>query len=181
MLIAKILFWCSFGLASIVYAFMVGWSLPAITKAAGGEIPFDLRPFGYTIGEATSFLQALSGEDRLFYLNVQHQLDSIYPALLAISLALGTYLLSPADWRLTPWLGAAFAIFGAGFDYLENYRVARILAWRSETLDPKLVEAASLATIVKSACTTLAMTILLTLLIRWFYIWWKTRRMGNVV
>ena len=67
-----------------VYFVMIVWSLPKIASAAGGAMPFDLRPWGYTPNEAEAFLVALSSEGRAFYTDVQLRLDTLYPPLLAL-------------------------------------------------------------------------------------------------
>jgi hypothetical protein len=172
-------FWSCFGLAAANYAVMVLWSLPLISAAADGAAPFDLRPMGYSVAQAQEFIEALTDEDRAFYLNVQHRLDTTYPALLALTLGLGSYLLSPPTWSLTKWLGGAFAFAGAVFDYLENFQVARIIESKSKVLDPALVTAASQATVAKSVLTTLAMTVLLAMLVLSLYRWWAHRSAGK--
>ena len=73
-------FWLTFAATIVVYAIMVVWSLPTITASADGQVPFDLRPLGYSYDEARAFLLALSDEGRHFYTAVQHRLDHIYPA-----------------------------------------------------------------------------------------------------
>ena len=67
-----------------VYAAMLLWTLPAITEAAGGLMPFDMRPFGYTHTEAVNFLAALTPEGLSLYLGPQAWLDRAYPALLGL-------------------------------------------------------------------------------------------------
>ena len=171
----KILFWTSFVLATGVYAVMVFWSLPALQHAAGGAVPFDLRPTGYSAAQAQAFLRALPQADKTFYLDVQQRLDSVYPALLAVTLGLGAYLLSPASWGLWRLTGAVFAVPGAIFDYIENARVAALLAADPETLDLHLVAAASHATVLKSMFTTVAMMAVLALIAGWIHIWWRAR------
>lgn len=155
-----LLFWCVVAAALAVYLVMVLWSLPKIASWANGLAPFDMRPLGYSPGDARAFLAALPVEGREFYLNVQHRLDLVYPGLMALSLVLAFRRLAPV--RLSIVLGV-FAIAGAGFDYAENAAVAGLLS--GDPTDAALV-AASRLTLAKSACTTLALSALLILLAR---------------
>jgi hypothetical protein len=41
----KQIFWISFIAAMIVYVAILTWTIPAISKAAGGITIFDMRPF----------------------------------------------------------------------------------------------------------------------------------------
>src|SRR5204863_8719731 len=68
-----------------LWGVMVFWTLACLRRAAGGLEPFDLRPFGYTPEEARKLLYALSSIGRAYYADVQLQLDTIYPALYALS------------------------------------------------------------------------------------------------
>ena len=160
-------YWIVFACALGVYGTMLGWTLPAISAAAGGLVPFDMRPGGYTGDEARQFLAALSAEGRAIYLGPQHKLDLVYPALLAVVLIGAARALVPAR-GLTQVLIAA-ALVGAGADYLENARVAGLLTYDGEVTD-SMVAAASQATLIKSGATTLAMCGVLVALI---YAGWR--------
>lgn len=173
----KQIFWICFLAAALIYVIMLTWTLPAITSAAGGNLPFDLRSMGYDLEDARMFLQALTPDGRQLYLNVQHKLDTAYPALMAIALGLGSYLLAPLSWKFGRWIGAAVSAVGAGFDFIENYYVANMLNSTAQTLDPELVWSASRASMVKSVSTTIAIFILLALLGVWLYRYFKARNM----
>lgn len=163
----KHVFWASLAASLAIYAVMVLWSLPFIQQEAGGLRPFDLRPGGYSMAEASEFLTRISEEGRTFYLTVQHRLDLFYPALLAITLASGLWLMAPASWRIGRWLLALLPLPGMIFDYLENYLVAGLLRQSPASLDGELVAAASFVTLLKSIATTVAMVVLLLLLVGW--------------
>lgn len=171
-----ILFWISFVAALAIYGVMVGWSLPKISAAAGGGMPFDMRPMGYGFDEAKAFLAALSEDGRRFYADVQHKLDLVYPALLALALGSGIYLLSPARLGLIAIVLALVAVPGMVFDYVENARVATLLALPADAVTAEQVASASQATVLKSVFTTLAMTVALVLLAVWFVRRWRPRR-----
>jgi hypothetical protein len=169
MIAPKHIFWICFIAAMIVYATMLAWTIPTITKAAGGNPLFDMRPFGYDAQDAQKFLRALTPDGRQLYISVQLKLDTLYPVLMAISLGLGAYLLSPVRWKLCRWTGAVFAAAGAGFDYLENHFVLEMLRWNTGAIAPDLIQAASRASVLKSVCTTIAITCLVATLAGWFY------------
>lgn len=67
---------------------MVLGSRPVIMAGTGGLMPFDLRLFGYSYAKAQGAMAALSDQGRGLYLTVQLGLDSVYPALMAVTLAL---------------------------------------------------------------------------------------------
>lgn len=148
-----------------VYVVIVGWSLPRIATGAGGLMPFDLRPGGYSFDAARTFLGALDRQTTDFYLDVQQRIDTVYPALLALTLATGIWALTR---RAPLWLRLAavvLCVLGAGFDWLENLRVAALLRAGPEAVTQQMVAAASRATVLKSAASALAMTALLAALV----------------
>lgn len=143
------------------YLAMALWTLPRLTRAAGGLLPFDLRPLGYGYHEVRAYLAVLTAEGRETYLTVQHWLDTTYPALLALSLVLALHLLL-APRRV--WLaraGSAVALAGAVFDYMENAAVAALLRTGVEGIDAGVADRAGVLTMAKSAADAAAMTLLL--------------------
>ena len=160
-----IAFWISFALSAVTYVVMVAWSLPWISAEAAGQLPFDLRATGYTLNEARSFLESISDEGRHFYLSTQLKLDTLYPPLLAITLALGLWIMAPTP---TPWLKLLMImvpLLGMVADLVENQLAREMLNTPPESLDAETVMMASAATLAKSALTTLAMSGLLVLTI----------------
>lgn len=160
---ARLIYWGAVAAALMVYLAMVVWTLPEISQAADGLVPFDLRPWGYGPDAAQGFLDALSDEGRALYLGPQRVLDAIYPALLAV--ALGGAV--PALYRnraLRSVLVIA-VLAGMAADYLENARVAALLALQVPA-PQELIAAASRATVVKSAATGVAMLAVLIGLVR---------------
>jgi hypothetical protein len=150
-----------------VYVTMLAWTLPAISAAAGGLAPFDLRPSGYTFDEAKAFLTALSPDGKALYLGAQHRLDAAYPALLSATLFFAIAALTPTAWGSWRWVLALTAIPGALFDYLENAAVTVMLTAGADDLTPDMVATADRWTTSKSWSSTVAMTILLALLVAW--------------
>jgi hypothetical protein len=166
-------FWALFAATTIVYAVMVFWSLPKINAAADGQMPFDLRPFGYSVDEARRFLGVLSDEGRAFYRGTQHRLDTLYPALLAATLGLGIWIMSPGR---SPWIRGSLAVLaipGMVFDLTENALVAGLLELPAASADAKSVMIASAATTMKSIFTTIAMGLLLVFTSHWAWRKWR--------
>jgi hypothetical protein len=167
----KVLFLTVLLATGAVYLAMVLWSLPELSRLAGGNLPFDLRPMGYTPTEARAFLAALGDEGRAFYRGVQHRLDLVFPGLFALSLILAFSRLAPRSLSL---ILSAVAAAAAGFDWAENAAVAWLLTEPTPT-DAAIVTASRL-TLLKSLCVTLAMTGLLVLLLRSGWRRWRAVR-----
>ena len=167
------LFWAVVVATLAVYAAMLGWSIPAISDAAGGRAVFDMLPAGYSYAEAQAFLAALSPEGADFYLRVQHRLDLIYPALLAISTGWAMVRLAP-HWRWRPALLLA-PIPGTVFDYLENRAVAAMLSAGADGLTPEMVAQASRFSQLKAIFSTLSLGLLLVLILAWTFRRWRAR------
>ncbi len=168
-------FWIIFALTMSIYLVMLFWSLPRLNSSVAGPV-FDLRMTGYSLDEARSFLLTLSPQDTIFYMNVQHLLDTAYPALLATSLGLAIFILAPASWGHWRFALAAIAIPGMVFDYLENMAVRAMLATGPETLTQELVQQASGHTLLKAQLTTAAMLVLVALLVLWLRSRHKNRK-----
>nr|WP_295461595.1 hypothetical protein [Mesorhizobium sp.] len=155
----NLLFWLLVAATGAVYATMAVWSLPRISDAAGGLMPFDLRPFGYTEAEAREFLRRLSDEGRSFYLTVQHRLDLAFPALLAATLVWTALRLPPPGWRAVRWVLIGAAVGGMVADYLENAAVAAMLSAAPDAVAVEQIAIASRWTVLKSLGATLAMSL----------------------
>jgi hypothetical protein len=113
-----------------VFAVMAFWSMPYLRHIAGGLEPFDGRVFGYTVEEARPLLAALSDIGRNFYADVQLQIDTVFPAIYALSrILLLLWLTAPGRIAASvPFpLRIAFLVpplLTAWFDYLENDAIA---------------------------------------------------------
>lgn len=148
-----------------VYFTMVFWSLPTISAQAGGLVPFDMRPTGYSYEDAQAFLTALSDEGAQFYLRVQHSMDFAYPAMLALVLAIGLWRQMRGWPRVLAAGIAALPVIGSASDYMENFAVAGMLRAGANGVTAEMVAHASQWTLIKSGATTIAMLALLGLLI----------------
>ena len=169
-----IIFWICFAASAAVYAVMLFWSLPKIAAAAGGLAPFDLRPAGYSLDEAKSFLAALSADGRDFYDHTQRALDSVYPLLLATTLGVGLWIVVPGSphWVREPLV--LIPVLAMIADLTENQLIARMLDSPVQSLDATTVMMASTTTIVKSILTTYAISALLILSV--LNAWTRRRR-----
>ena len=149
-------------MAASIYLLMINVTL-AHLEAVSGHVPFDMRPFGYGATEAAQLLEALGVDGRAYYLSHQIALDTLYPAMLALTLiATICWLGQRMTNRKLVRFGIALSVGSALFDYVENLGIAAMI-WTWPEMSAPLVYATSSATILKSALTTLA--VLLTLLV----------------
>ena len=164
----KVLFWAIFALTMGIYATMLLWSLPFLMADTGGLPPFDLRPTGYSFDDAVAMLSALSAEGTTFYRDIQlNMLDMAFPGLLAITLFLAFWLLTPASWGNSRWLLLLVALLGTIFDYLENFAIKTMLALGPNFVTPEIVANASSHSVSKASFVTASMILLLVLLGYW--------------
>jgi len=152
--------------ATSIYLLMINITLAHI-KAVSGYDPFDMRPLGYSPAEAATLLEALGVEGRAYYLSHQIALDTLYPAMLGLTLIaticwLGQRLPNSKLVRF----GIAFSVVGALFDYLENLGIVAMI-WSWPQLSELLVYATSTATIAKSVSTTAAVLLMLLVGLCW--------------
>lgn len=149
-------------LAASVYFAMIFITL-AHLQTVSGQMPFDMRPTGYSREDADMLLTALGENGRAYYLRYQISLDTLYPALLAITLLatigwLGTHFTN----RVILRAGAALSVGAALFDYGENLGIAvMLLNWQN--ISDELLNLASAASISKAVSTTIAVTLVLVL------------------
>jgi hypothetical protein len=164
-----------------LWAFMLFGTLARLSELAEGAEPFDLRPFGYGVGDARALLTLLGEEGRAYYAQVQLALDSVYPATYALSRALAVWWLTTplrlGRWSPTqPWriVMVCLPILAAGVDTYENARIAAMLV-RGTGVDAELVASASRATQLKSITGLLSevMVIVLGLAV---FVRWRRRR-----
>lgn len=149
-----------------IYVLMITGTLAHI-QAVSGHVPFDMRPVGYSPQDAVALLNGLGVEGRQYYLQRQIPLDTLYPALLALTLIFtmrwfGTRI---ANDRLVR-VGILLSVGAALCDYAENLGiVAMILNWPSPS--DTLVYASSAASVSKSGFTTVAIMCLMLMGYRW--------------
>jgi len=137
-------------LAHLVYALMLGYTIPRLVELSAGLPIFDMSPSGYSYDQALALLGALGESGREFYL-IQLGLDLFYPALFGFSFfALFKWLLHENAIQVDAWHKiATLPILAALFDYAENVSVYRMLVAYPD-LTESMVDTASKLTIVKS-------------------------------
>lgn len=156
-----------FGLAgATVYILMAGVTLAHI-EAVSGLAPLDLRPSGYNSQEVAALFNRLGEDGRRYYLTRQLPLDTLYPALLALTLV---YTIRWIGLRISNTklvrIGIILSVGAALFDYCENLGIAiMILSWPS--LSELLVRLTSTASITKSVLTVAALLLLILMVIIW--------------
>jgi hypothetical protein len=155
--------WAVVAATVAVGAAMAFWTLPRIAEAAGGLVPFDLRPFGYSGDEARAFLTALSPEGRGMYQGPQRMLDLIYPTALSGLLALALWRITRNRPRPLRLALVGVAIAGGLADHLENALVAGLLRADPAMVTDAAVAWASAATLAKSVLTAVAALALMSL------------------
>jgi len=165
MSVGKKAYWVLVAATVTVYGFMIFWAGPNIADMSGGGTPFDLHMFGYSHAEAQEFLAALTPGGAAFYLGPAMWLDTFFPAMFAVVLGAGCWIL--LDHRpLVMRIGAALlAGCYALFDYLENAAVVRMLNSVPEDLSVALVDTASRWTELKFFFVDAAITVLVVLVI----------------
>ncbi|MGV6803196.1 MAG: hypothetical protein ACWA49_03250 [Ruegeria sp.] len=153
-------------IATVIYVLMISVTLAHI-ETVSGQVPFDMRPLGYSPKDAATLLEALGAEGREYYLRYQISLDTLYPAMLALT------LIATFSWFGRHMSGSKLVRSGiilsvgcALLDYFENIGIAAMI-WSWPEVSIALVYAASTATIVKSALTTLAVLLVLLIGLLW--------------
>lgn len=147
-------------IAATLYTLMINVTLAHIEEISG-HIPFDMRPLGYSPTEAATLLEALGVEGRAYYVRRQIPLDILYPAMLALTLIATILWFSqrmPKSRIVRP--AVALSVGSALCDYIENLGIIAMI-WSWPDVSVPLVNAASTATIAKSALTTLAVALTL--------------------
>jgi hypothetical protein len=153
-------------IAGAIYLFMTRVTLSHL-EAVSGLVPFDMRPSGYSPAQAAALLEALGVEGRAYYLSHQIVLDTIYPAMLALTLtATICWFGRRMRHKKLVVFGIALSIGGALFDYAENIGIVALI-WRWPEVSAPLVYAVSTATILKSVSTTLAVLMVFLIGFKW--------------
>lgn len=149
-----------------IYLVMINVTLAHI-ETISGQVPFDMRPLGYSPADAATLLNALGAEGSEYYLRNQIPLDTIYPAMLALTLiaAIGWFGQNMPNSKLVHF-GIALSVGAALFDYCENIGIAAMI-WTWPDISVVLVYAASTASIAKSVFTTLSVSMALIIAFIW--------------
>ena len=132
----------------LVFAAMAWTATRSLTPAPEWSV-FDARVLGYDLDYAQGYIAALRITDGIdVYLGRQRMLDTVFPALLSAVLLVVIW----ARFRGVAQMGlGALVLFYLGADYIENMRVAAMLRTAPDALTQQMVQAASLATVLKYA------------------------------
>jgi len=147
---------------------LVSWGLPLLTAAvyavlvlhfgrqliaeAQGQLPFDLRAWGYSLNATRDYLRALSPAGYQLAAGPILWTDTLFPALLGLTLA----------WWMRPYRGAfgmvcvLSAMSYVALDWGENWAVQRMLFAGPDWVNPADVARASAFTQGKFAALALA-------------------------
>lgn len=105
--------WLLWGCAGASYGVLILWAGAQLIDAAGGENPFDLRPFGVTQAVAQSYLASLGDTGRAIYGRLVWPVDTIFPLITTAALVLTTRRVSGRyGWTMLPallYLGSELA------------------------------------------------------------------------
>ncbi len=136
-------------------AFMLFGTLAHLTELADGLEPFDLRPRGYSIGEARTLIAIMGEEGQRYYSTVHQWIANIYPLTFLASRGLLIWWLTGTGRALSssfhPVLRVGLLLLPAAEvvpDYLENVRILEMLR-AGGSLESDLVASASAATQTK--------------------------------
>lgn len=146
---------CTGIIGTAIYLIMITVTLAHI-ETVSGQVPFDMRPAGYSPQDATALLEGLGADGRRYYVQRQILLDTLYPALLALTLI---FLMLWVGKRIendqVVRVGIILSVGAALCDYAENLGIA-VMIWSWPNLTDALVYASSAATISKSVLTMAA-------------------------
>jgi len=138
-----------------VYAYLAMYLGTQLIAMADGQLPFDLRVFGYSLGEARGYLRALSPEGFVLAQGEIFWADTLFPALFGLTLA----------WWMRPFSGVfgmvcvLSAMTYVALDWAENAVVQSLLFAGPDWVRPVDVFRASTLTTAKFAAALLAVVL----------------------
>lgn len=134
--------------ASGLYLLMITVTLPAI-EAISGQIPFDMRPLGYSLLRAAQLLESLGPEGRAYYLTRQIPLETPNPGMMALTLmATIVWLRARVPNPKLAFAGLVCALAAALTYYSENLGII-LMTYSWPNLSDALVHVASFSSVVK--------------------------------
>ena len=125
-MIARILLFCVWLLAVASYGYLLFGVGEELKYAAGGALPFDLRPQGYSLSDALEYLRVLGEPGREIYRTKILPVDTIWPTAFAIAAIWSLVLLARRAGRR-----ARFTLLPALFymiaDHWENQMILGLM------------------------------------------------------
>jgi len=151
-----------FVITNLVYAYMLGISIPATMAYANGLKLLDMMPMGYSSDYIQLLFTTLGEEGRAIYLWRQIPADMLYPILFAISncLIMAYFLKKIKQFDSLLFYLCTLPIISGIADYLENFSIISLLNSFPD-LSSFTMKASHLFTVIKSATTTVYFTALL--------------------
>ncbi len=166
----------------VILLLMMTFTFPRINNQIGTNA-FDLKPFGYSVSEASSIVNNLNDPITSLYLFPQLSLlDLLYPFLLALFLSSFQFRL----YSITKTKNKVHSILlivpflAMIFDYLENICIALMIT-KSVKTSGYFVLLSSIFTLFKGVLTSIAWISILFYSIRWFRMkkWKKIKTTSN--
>jgi len=151
-----------FTITNLVYAYILGISIPATMAFTNGLKLLDMMPGGYTPEYIQQLFQVLGDEGRATYLWRQIPADMLYPFLFGISntLTMAYFLKKVKQFDSFFFYLCLLPLLAACADYLENISIISML---NSFPDLSLItmKMSSLFSIIKSSSTTVYFVTLL--------------------
>ena len=153
-------------LSSILYFFMLTYTIPKLTAIANGMKILDMLPEGYDIHYVNSLFEALGENGRQAYLYYQIPLDLFFPIFYGLGFCLlYAYFLRKINQHKSPFFYFSFLPLIAGVsDYLENIGIIAMLNQYPNYSD-ETVSITSTFSFLKSSTTTIYFIALIFVLI----------------
>ncbi|MGC1496941.1 MAG: hypothetical protein WA790_14105 [Sulfitobacter sp.] len=153
-------------LTVVTLAYFVGLAIFARFWLGAADLgTFDAQIFGYGLGDAQTYISGLSNGQIALYRGPFRIADTIFPALLALTLLLWFRRWTVGSARLSLTLVTALYLAA---DYTENMLVGRLLVAGADGLTMKDVDTASLFTMGKWG-------VLIVCLAAFLMLWWQNR------
>ncbi len=171
-----------FVLSSILYFFMLTFTIPKVSAFANGMKILDMMPEGYDINYVNTLFAGLGENGRDAYLYNQIPLDLIFPALFGIGYCLlFAFLLKKLNQIKSPFFYFSFLPLIAGIsDYLENIGIMTMLNQYPNYSD-ETVTITSTFSFLKSSTTTIYFIALIFVLIAFGVQYVKSKRSETVL
>ena len=171
-----------FVLSSILYFFMLTFTIPKVSAFADGMKILDMMPEGYDINYVNTLFSGLGENGRDAYLYNQIPLDLIFPALFGIGYCLlFAFLLKKLNQIQSPFFYFSFLPLIAGIsDYLENIGIMTMLNQYPNYSD-ETVTITSTFSFLKSSTTTIYFIALIFVLIAFGVQYVKSKRSETVL
>jgi len=138
-----------------VYLYLAGYLGSQMLAFAEGQLPFDLRVFGYTLGEARGYLRVLTPAGYALAQGPVFWADTVFPPLLGLTLI----------WWMRPFAGVfgmvcvLSAMAYVALDWGENAAIQAMLEAGPDWVRPVDVMRASTFTIAKFAAVALCVVL----------------------